>query len=65
MQEFNLVNFNPVCQNKNYRKKVFEIFPKLKALDGHRESIPMIEFSTSDLGDEKMPEYNSKEEWFN
>jgi len=25
--------------NENYRKKVFEALPKLKALDGYRESI--------------------------
>jgi hypothetical protein len=25
----------------------------------------MIEFTSIDIGDDKIPEYNSKEEWFN
>ena len=36
---------------------MFEIFTKLKALDGHRDGIPMIEFGIIDIGDENMPDY--------
>lgn len=36
---------------------MFEIFPRLRALDGHREGIPVIDFSLVDVGDGDMPDY--------
>jgi hypothetical protein len=49
---------------KNYRKRVFEIFTKLKALDGHREGIPVIEPGQIDIADMDNIDYNCKEEWY-
>ena len=49
---------------KNYRKKIFEIFPKLRALDGHREGIPVIEQVNVDMGGDENIDYNVNEDWY-
>ena len=46
-----------------------KVFPKLKALDGHRDGIPVIEGGTylNDYGDSDLPDYGAKVdklEWF-
>eukprot|EP00347_Sterkiella_histriomuscorum_P012651 403367751 len=64
LQEFNFQNPNPVCSVKNYRKKVFEGIPKLKALDGHRDGIPVIEQQNLDDGGDQNVEYKVTEDWF-
>lgn len=53
-----------MCSVKNYRKKVFEIIPKLKALDGHRDGIPVIEQPNIDVGGNENVNYNVSEEWY-
>ena len=55
---------NPVCQSKNYRKKIFELFSKLKALDGYRQGFEVFDFSPIDIGDDKMPDYKSENTWY-
>lgn len=42
---------------KNYRKKVFEAMPKLKALDGYRADIPLIDPGLIDANDGEKPDY--------
>jgi len=43
---------------------MFEIIPKLKALDGHRDGIPVIEMGNIDMGNDENIEYRVTEDWF-
>ena len=65
LQEFNGSGGNPLCGMKNYRKKVQEIFPRLKALDGYREGTSVLEPGDIDVGGGDKVEYQCDEEWFN
>ena len=35
---------------KNYRKKIYEIIPKLRALDGQRDNVALLEPCNIDIG---------------
>lgn len=43
---------------------MFEILPKLRALDGHREGVPVIEPVEIDVGGSENVEYKCNEDWF-
>ena len=43
---------------------MFELIPKLKALDGHRDGIPVIETGNIDTGNDENIEYKVTEDWF-
>ena len=64
LQEFNQTAANPVCGTKAYRKRMIEILPKLKALDGYREGAPVLEPGNIDIQDAQGVEYKCKEDWF-
>lgn len=50
---------------KNYRSKVMEAMPKLKALDGYRNGCQVFEPGQIDVGDGDRPDYNVNEDWYN
>ena len=65
LQEFNGSGPNPVCSAvKNLRQRLFELWPKLRAVDGFRQAIPGFEPGPIDENVEK-PEYACDEEWYN
>jgi len=43
LQEFDMTGQNPICQmGKTYSVQIMKQFPKLKALDGYRKTVEMI-----------------------
>lgn len=64
LQEFNGSGPNPVCSMKGLRERVFDILPQLKALDGYRKTVPVLD--PGQINDDvEKPEYSCDEEWFN
>ena len=49
---------------KNYRKKLMEIFPKTRAIDGYREGSSVLDPGEIDIGGGDKMEYKCEEEWF-
>jgi hypothetical protein len=66
LQEFNGTGQNPICtslKGNALRKKVFEIMPKLRGLDGYRQSSTVFEPGQLDDESDNL-QYSCDEEWF-
>ncbi len=65
LQEFNKSGQNPVCATQGYRKKVLEVMPSLKALDGYRVAAPVMDPGQIEDNEADGLEYQCDEEWYN
>ncbi len=67
MRELHLIDLsdNPICQNKDYREKMFEIFPRLLFLDGIGKNNEIYEeFAEENEEEEEEEEENEEDKKF-
>jgi hypothetical protein len=60
LQEFNQDGMNPICETLGgYRKRIYQVFPKLRALDGNRKATEYIDLT------EALPDMDEEESSYN
>ena len=66
MRELHLLDLsdNPICQNKDYREKIFEIFPRLLFLDGIGKNNEIYEEFVEENEEEEEEEENEDDKNF-